>query len=224
MNKVSENPLKNRSLPALVVVVGLLVTCYLTANVMAVKLIEVCGITIFDSGTIIFPIAYMLGDVLTEIWGFKTAKQVIWLTFICEIIFTAFVWLAVVLPYPPETEANAEAYRQVFNFVPRITIASLLAFLCGELMNAWTMVLIKKRTQGRHLWMRTIGSSLFGYMVDTTIFVIIAFGGTVPVKSILSMIGIQVVVKLLIEAVGATPLAYLIIGKLRKYGDEFYIK
>ena len=111
MNKVSENPLKNRSLPALVVVVGLLITCYLTANVMAVKLIEVCGITIFYSGTIIFPIAYMLGDVLTEIWGFKTAKQVIWLTFICEIIFTAFVWLAVVLPYPPETEANAEPHR-----------------------------------------------------------------------------------------------------------------
>lgn len=215
MNKVSENPSKNRTLPPLVVIVGLLVTCYLTANVMAVKLINVFGVTIFDAGTIIFPITYMLGDVLTEIWGYQTAKRVIWLTFFCEIIFTVFVWIGIWLPFPEETAANAEAYHQVFAFVPRITIASLLAFLCGELINAWAMVKIKERTKGRHLWIRTIGSSVFGYIVDTTIFVCIAFIGTVPSRDILSMIGIQIVVKLLIESLGATPMAYALIGWLK---------
>ncbi len=220
MNKVSENPLKNRTLPPLVVIVGLLITCYLTANVMAVKLINVFGITIFDAGTIIFPITYMLGDVLTEIWGFQTAKKVIWLTFVCEVIFTLFVWIGIWLPFPEETAGNAESYHQVFTFVPRITIASLLAFLCGELINAWTMVKIKERTQGKHLWIRTIGSSVFGYIVDTTIFVCIAFLGTVPIQDILTMIGIQILVKLLIESIGATPMAYALVGWLRKKCDE----
>lgn len=216
MDKVSGNPSKNRMLPPLVVIVALLVTGYLTANVMAVKLIHVFGITIFDAGTLIFPITYVLGDVLTEIWGFQTAKRVIWLTFICELIFTLFVWIGVWLPYPEETAQAANAYASVFAIVPRITIASLLAFLCGELVNAWTLVKIKIRTRGRHLWKRTIGSSFFGYIVDTTIFVCVAFIGVVPTRDLLSMILIQVVVKLLIEAVGATPLTYALIGWLRK--------
>lgn len=205
-------------LPPLVVIVALLITGYITANVMAVKLIEVFGITIFDAGTIIFPITYMLGDVLTEIWGFKVAKRVIWLTFLCEVIFTLFVWVGVWLPFPAETASSAEAYAQLFSFVPRITIASLLAFLCGELINAWAMVKIKER-YGRHLWVRTIGSSVFGYIVDTTIFVCVAFIGVVPTADILSMIVIQVIVKLLIEAIGATPLAYALIHKLEKYRE-----
>ncbi len=219
MNKVSENPSKNRALPPLVIISGLLITCYLTANVMAVKLIEIFGITIFDAGTIIFPITYMLGDVLTEIWGFQTAKRVILLTFACEVLFTLFAWIGVLLPYPPGTEASATAYAQVFSFVPRIMVASLLAFLCGELINSWTMVRIKKRTNGRYLWVRTIGSSFFGYIVDTTLFVVIAFAGTVPSSAIFSMIGIQIVAKLLIEGVGATPMAYALIGYLKKRID-----
>lgn len=187
---------------------------------MAVKLIEVFGITIFDAGTIIFPITYMLGDVLTEIWGFKMTKRIIWLTFFCEIIFTLFVWVGVWLPYPAETAASAHAYEMLFTFVPRITIASLLAFLFGELTNAWTMVKIKEKTGGKRLWVRTIGSSLFGYIVDTTIFVCVAFVGVVPARDIYSMIGIQIVVKLLIEACTATPMAYALIAKLRKLQKE----
>lgn len=216
MIQVSENPVKNRSLSFLVVIVALLVTCYLTANVMAVKLINVLGITIFDSGTIIFPIAYFLGDILTEIWGYKTAKRVIILTFFCEIFFTIFTWVGIFLPYPEGTTEVAQAYEKVFAFVPRITIASLLAFLCGELTNSWTMVKIKELTKGKHLWVRTIGSSLFGYIVDTTIFVVIAFAYVVSWADVLSMILIQIVAKLLLEAVLATPCAYLIIDKIQK--------
>ena len=222
MNKVSENPSKNRAvsderhLPPLVIIAGLIIACYLTANVMAVKLINVKGITIFDAGTIIFPITYMLGDVLTEIWGFRTAKRVIWLTLVCQIIFTLFVWIGISLPYPAETENMAAAYQEVFSFVPRIMLASLVAFLCGELINAWTMVKIKEKTGERLLWVRTIGSSIFGYIVDTTLFVCIAFIGTVPTRDIFTMIGTQIVVKLLIEALGGTPLAYAAIRFLKK--------
>lgn len=220
MIQVSENPVKNRSLSILIVIEALLVTCYLTANVMAVKLINIFGITIFDAGTIIFPITYFLGDVLTEIWGFRTAKRVILVTFVCELIFTLFVWIGIWLPYPAETEEFAEAYEKLFSFVPRITIASLFAFLCGELVNSWTMVKIKVLTHGKHLWIRTIGSSLFGYIFDTTLFVCIAFIGVVPMKDIVSMIVIQIEVKLLIESLFATPIVYLIIGKLKKMMED----
>lgn len=216
MNKVSDNPSKNRILPPLAVIVALLVTCYLTANIMAVRLISVLGITIFDAGTIIFPLTYMLGDVLTEIWGFQTAKRVIWLTFFCEILCTVFLFVGIYLPFPAETAPIAEAYGKVFAFVPRIMVASLVAFLVGELTNSWTMVKIKELTKGKHLWMRTIGSSIFGYVLDTTLFVCIAFIGTVPAADIVSMITIQIGVKLLIEMLAATPMTYAIVGYLKK--------
>lgn len=216
MNKVSDNPSKNRILPPLAVIVALLVTCYLTANIMAVRLISVWGITIFDAGTIIFPLTYMLGDVLTEIWGFQTAKRVIWLTFFCEILCTVFLFVGIYLPFPAETAPIAEAYGKVFAFVPRIMVASLVAFLVGELTNSWTMVKIKELTKGKHLWMRTIGSSIFGYVLDTTLFVCIAFIGTVPAADIVSMITIQIGVKLLIEMLAATPMTYAIVGYLKK--------
>lgn len=225
MDKVSDNPSKNRAassakLSPLTIIVGLLVTCYITANVMAVKLINLNGITLFDAGTIIFPITYMLGDVLTEIWGFHTAKRVIWFTFLCQVVFVAFTWIGISLPYPADTAATAKAYETVFGFVPRIMLGSLAAFLCGELINAWTMVKIKEKTGERLLWVRTIGSSVFGYIIDTTLFVIIAFAGTVPTRDLLTMIGIQIPVKLLIEAIGGTPLAYWAIGKLKKKNDS----
>ena len=221
MDKVSDNPSKNRAasqakLSPLTIIIGLLVTCYITANVMAVKLINIHDITLFDAGTIIFPITYMLGDVLTEIWGFHTAKRVIWFTFICQVVFVAFTWIGTLLPYPAATAEAADAYATVFGFVPRIMLGSLVAFLCGELINSWTMVKIKERTGERLLWVRTIGSSVFGYAVDTTLFVLIAFAGTVPTRDLLTMIGIQIPVKLLIEAIGGTPLAYWAIGRLKK--------
>lgn len=201
---------------SLVVIVAIMVTCYLTANVMAVKLISVRGITVFDAGTLIFPITYMLGDVLTELWGFRTAKRVIWLTFLCEVVFTLFVWIGVLLPYPNVTATTAEAYATVFSFVPRITVASLLAFLVGELTNAWFMARIKRLTHGKWLWVRTIGSTIPGCLLDTAIFVCVAFGGVVPNRDLASMIAIQVMAKILIEVCASTPMAYGLIALLKR--------
>lgn len=195
---------------------ALMVTFYLTANVMAVKLIQVCGITLFDAGTIVFPVTYLLGDVFTEIWGFRTTRRVVLLTFLCQVLFVLFTWIGVWLPYPAATAASADAYAQVFTFVPRIMGASLAAFLAGELLNAWTFERIRRRTGGRRLWVRTIGSSVFGFIADTSLFVCIAFWGVVPAADILSMILIQVGAKLLIEACASTPLAYALIARIRK--------
>lgn len=220
-NQVLENPVKNQTLKVggfspLVVVTALLVTAYLTANIMAVKLISVAGVTLFDAGTLIFPLAYMLGDVLTEIWGFKTARKVIFLTFFCNLILVGFTTLGLFVPTPDYMAETDAAYAAIFTAVPRILIASFIAFLTGELSNAYLMERIKMKTGERLLAVRTIGSSIVGHLLDTGLFVIIAFAGTAPVADLVSMVVVQYFVKLGIEALAGTPLAYAIINYLKK--------
>ena len=162
MNKVSENPFKNRTggdMP-LMVVTALFVTLYLVSNIMAVKIIGFFGLFYFDAGTITFPFAYMLGDVLTEIWGYRTARKVIWTTFVCNVIMVVCTQVGVWLPSLDYLDATATSYNTIFTYVPRIVIGSLAGFLLGELSNAWFMERIKKFTRGRFLWVRTIGSSI----------------------------------------------------------------
>jgi uncharacterized integral membrane protein (TIGR00697 family) len=200
----------------LVVVAGLMIATYLTANVMAVKLVEVWGVVMFDAGTVTFPLAYMLGDVLTEIWGFQTAKKVIWLTFFCNLILVGATYAGVLLPSPAYLQKTADAYAEVFAYVPRIVFASLLAFLCGELSNAYFMEKIKKRTNGRYLWMRTIGSSVIGYFFDTVLFVCAAFGGTAALPDLFFMTVSQYALKLAAESLCGTPLVYAAVRFLKK--------
>ena len=223
--KVPENPVENRigSFEPLTVVTAILVTLYLTANLMAVKIISIGPFALFDAGTITFPFAYMLGDVLAEIWGYRTSKKVIILTFISNLMLVIFTGIGVVLPYPDYMQGVQEAYSTIYTYVPRIVAASLLAFLAGELLNAKVLVAMRDRTAGgRHLWMRTIGSSAVGYAADSAIFVVVAFAGTAPAGDLLSMILAQYAVKLALEAVFGTPLAYAAIGYLRRraYGSD----
>ncbi len=218
MEKVSENPLKNRnsSDTSLIVVIALFVTSYLVSNIMAVKVIGLFNIFYFDAGTITFPFAYMLGDVLTEIWGYRTARKAIFLTFFCNVMMVICTQIGVWLPSPDYLDATAAAYDMIFSYVPRIVIASLTGFLLGELSNAWLMDKIKKKTKGKRLWVRTIGSSVIAYFFDTVPFVLIAFAGLLTVRDILLMIVLQYFMKLGIEAVFGTPMAYATIKLLRK--------
>ena len=219
MTKVSENPSKNRinNHTALMTVTALFVTSYLVSNVMAVKVISLFGLFYFDAGTITFPFAYMLGDVLTEIWGFRTARKVIWLTFVCNIIMVLCTQIGVWLPSPDYLAETANAYNHIFNCVPRIVIASLTGFLLGELSNAWFMEKIKEKTKGKRLWVRTIGSSAVAYLFDSLPFVLIAFLGVVSTHDLLMMIAFQYGAKLLIEAIFGTPLAYAAVHAIRKF-------
>ncbi len=210
MQKVSDNPFKNRTVGdmPLVVTTAFFVTFYLISNLMAVKVIGLFDILYFDAGTVVFPFAYMLGDVLTEVWGFRTAKRVIWLTFFCNVVMVLCTQVGVWLPSPDYLAGAELAYNSVFNYVPRIVIASLVGFLLGELSNAWIMEKIKQRTKGKRLWVRTIGSSMIAYLFDTLPFVLIAFLGVVSTHDLLCMIAFQYVTKLLIESVFGTPMAY----------------
>ena len=216
MNKVSDNPLKNRerSQWLFMVVVALFVTLYLVSNIMAVKVIAIFNLFYFDAGTITFPFAYMLGDVLTEIWGYRTARKVIFMTFVCNVMLVLCTQIGVWLPSPDYLDETAQAYNHIFDYVPRIVIGSLAGFLLGELSNAWLMERIKKWTKGRRLWVRTIGSSVVGYIFDTLPFVLIAFLGVVSTHDLIYMLVFQYVSKLLIEAVFGTPMAYVAIRLL----------
>ena len=200
----------------LVAIAAVMVTGYLTANVMATQIIRIGDLSIFDAGTIIFPITYMLGEVVTEVWGFRTARRLILLTFFCQMLFTLFAWIGTLVPVPEETVAMQEAYRQIFGFVPRIMCASVCAFLVGETTNAYVMSRLKARFGGP-MWTRTISSSAVGYLLDTTIFVFIAFAGVVPLSQVLTMIGFQVLAKILMEVCCSTPLAYATVAWIRKH-------
>lgn len=214
-----ENPSKNQANNhwTLMIVTALFVTLYLTSNIMAVKVIGLFDLFYFDAGTITFPFAYMLGDVLTEIWGFRTSKRVIYLTLVCNIILVACSQIGVWLPSPQYLDETAMAYNHIFNYAPRIVLGSLVGFLCGELSNAWVMERIKIHTNGRKLWVRTIGSSAVGYIFDTVPFVLIAFGGVVNTRDLLYMLAFQYVSKLTIESTMGTPLAYLVINWIKRH-------
>jgi uncharacterized integral membrane protein (TIGR00697 family) len=219
MNKVSENHFKNRatSNTPLMLVTAVFATLYLVSNVMAVKVICILDYPTFDAGTITFPFAYMLGDVLTEIWGYRTAKKVIWITFLCNIILVACTQIGVWLPSPDYLQETANAYNHLFTYVPRIVLGSLAVFLLGELSNAWLMERIKRKMKGRRLWVRTIGSSMVGYVFDTLPFVLIAFVGTVSTRELLLMMAFQYCSKLLIEATMGTPMAYAVVHAIRRW-------
>ena len=223
MDKVTDNPFKTGrqdrrldSHTALMIVTALFVTLYLVSNIMAVKVIGLFDLFFFDAGTITFPFAYMLGDVLTEIWGFRTARKVIWMTFFCNVLMVICTAVGVWLPSPDYLAETAEAYNHIFTYVPRIVVGSLTGFLLGEMANAWFMEKIKAKTKGKRLWVRTIGSSVVGYLLDTLPFVLIAFLGVLSTRDLLLMIAFQYCMKLGIEVLFGTPMAYAAIVMLKR--------
>ena len=214
--QVSDNPEKNRKTDRLFVITALMITLYIASNAMSVKIIAINNFALFDAGTITFPFAYMLGDVLAEIWGFKTARKVIFLTFLCNIIFILCTTLGIFVPSPDYMKETAEAYSCVFGYVPRIVAASLVAYLAGELLNAWVLDRIKQITGKKNLWLRTIGSSAIAYIADTGIFILAAFWKTATPQDMLSMFVVSYIAKLAIEAFFGTPLAYAAVRILEK--------
>ena len=217
MDKVSENPFKNRTdkMSPYVIVTVLFILCYVVSNIMAVKVIGFFGLFYFDAGTITFPLAYMLGDVLTEIWGYRIARKTILLAFLCNIFVVVCTQIGVWLPSPDYLDPTANAYNTVFNYVPRIILGSLTGFLLGELTNSWFMDKIKAKTKGKHLWVRTIGSSIVGYIFDTIPFVLIAFLGVLTTRDLILMVITQYIMKVAIEALFGTPMAYAAIAYLK---------
>jgi uncharacterized integral membrane protein (TIGR00697 family) len=194
------------------ILAGIFVTCLLTANVIAAKLIAVGGIVV-PAGVVIFPVSYIVGDVLTEVYGYAAARRVIWLGFGCNVLMVAAIWVAGELPPAPVWSGQA-AFAEAFARTPRILAASFLAYLVGEFANSFVLARMKIATRGRWLWTRTIGSTVVGQGLDSAVFVTLAFAGIVPALALAGIVLGQWMVKVVYE-VAATPLTYLVVGWLK---------
>jgi queuosine precursor transporter len=191
---------------------ALFVTCLLTANITAAKLIAVGGFTL-TAGIVIFPISYILGDVLTEVWGYGPTRRVIWLGFACNVLMVAAIGLGGVLPAAPFWKGQA-AWEEILGHAPRLLVASFAAYLVGEFANAYVLARLKVATAGRWLWLRTIGSTVVGQGLDSVVFVLLAFAGAVPAGALAAIVVSQWLVKVVYEA-AATPLTYLAVAWLK---------
>ena len=214
-----------------VVVVALFITVLITSNIIAVKPITILPIqwfgdpaVILPASIIIFPISYIVGDVLTEVYGFRVARGVIWLGFAMNLLVVIALWVSGLLPgafFWGESEQGS--YNRILGQVPSILIASFIAYLIGEFSNSTVLALLKYKMQGRLLFVRTIGSTVVGQGLDSFIFIFLAFGllpglfggdpwsGTALLGAALA----QWIIKILYEAV-ATPLTYLVVNFMKR--------
>jgi len=203
-----------------IVCTALFVTCLLAANTIAAKLIVVGGL-VLTAGIVIFPVSYVVGDVLTEVWGYGAARRVIWLGFACNALMVVAVWIGGELPAAPFWSGQA-AYQEILGHAPRILAASFAAYLVGEFANAFVLAKLKIATAGRWLWLRTIGSTVVGQGLDSVVFVTLAFAGVVPAGALAGIVAGQWAVKVAYEA-AATPLTYAAVAwlKSREQVDTF---
>ena len=202
------------------IVVAVFVTCLIAANIIAVKLVDLFGL-ILPAAIFIFPLSYITGDVLTEVYGYRQARKVIWLGFLCNVIVVVAIWIAQVLPAASFWDGQ-KAYERILGYTPRILTASFLAYLVGEFANSFVLAKMKIATQGRWLWLRTIGSTLVGQGLDSAVFISLAFAGTIPVQALTQAIVTQWLVKSAYEA-AVTPFTYLVVNFLkRKEGMDTY--
>ena len=163
---------------------------------------------------LLFPITYIFGDIFTEVYGYGASRRVIWLGFVASGLMALMGLVAVALPAAPEWH-NQEAFATVFEFVPRLVIASLVAYWCGEFANSFTLAKMKLLTNGRYLWTRTVGSTVVGQAVDTIVLMIIAFGGQQNAGLVVRLIVSAYLFKVAYEVL-ATPLTYWIVGFLKR--------
>ena len=195
------------------VIVGVFVGLLLISNIGAVKLIEF-GPIITDGGVFLFPLVYIAGDILSEVYGFKAARKAIFIGFAMSILAALTFWLVQISP-PAEAWDNQEAFESVLGFVPRIVLASVAGYLVGQLLNACVLVKIKERTQEKALWLRLLGSTAVGEFADTIVFCTIAFYGVITGEEFLIYVAFGFAYKTLIEIV-LLPLSYAVIGWVKR--------
>lgn len=193
-----------------VIVTALFVTCLITANIIAVKVVNI-GPFVLPAAIVIFPLSYIFGDILTEVYGYRLARRVIWLGFLCNLIFVIFARIGQALP-SASFWTGQEAYEAILGYTPRLLLASFLGYLAGEFANSFVLAKMKILTRGRWLWSRTISSTIIGQALDTSIFITVAFWG---IPSLAIMILYHWVAKVLIESV-FTPFTYAIVNHLKK--------
>lgn len=199
--------------------INIFVVVLIVSNLIAPKMVDAGGLT-FSAAQLLFPITYIFGDIFTEVYGYGASRRAIWMGFRGSVIMAAFGAFAVALP-PSASFTNQAAYEAIFGVVPRNVAGSLLAYWAGEFANSLTVAKMKLWTNGRHLWTRTVGSTVVGQLVDTTIVIVVIFWGKPPalmVKLIYSGYIFKVVYEVL-----ATPLTYAIVNYLKRAeGVDFF--
>jgi hypothetical protein len=185
----------------------------LISNLVAQK---ICAFGPFrlSGAQLLFPVTYIFGDVFTEVYGYAASRRAIWIGFFASALLSLMGLVAVALPPAPDW-SDQEAFRKVFGFVPRLVAASLVAYWAGEFANAFVLAKMKVLTRGRHLWSRTIGSTVAGQSVDTALVMILAFGGSLTPELIGNLIVSSYLGKVAYEA-AATPLTYLVVNALKR--------
>lgn len=195
------------------------VVALLISNIASTKIARV-GFMALDGGTLLFPLTYIFGDVLTEVYGYKKSRKVIWLGFASCILMAVVFFVVGLLPSASGWD-NQDAYMKILGQTPRIVLASLIAYFVGEFSNSFILAKMKILTKGKWLWTRTIGSTLVGELFDSLIFVIIAFTGVVSKELLIELIVFNYIFKTAVE-VAFTPLTYLIVNKLKEKEHEDY--
>ena len=196
------------------------VAVLLISNIASTKIVDFGWFT-FDGGTLLFPLSYIFGDILTEVYGYRRSRKVIWLGFFSAFLMSLVLMIVGKLPASADWP-NQNAYDAILGLTPRIVIASLVAYFAGEFSNAFTLAKMKIATKGKWLWVRTIGSTIIGEGVDTVLFVLIAFWGILPNDLLVVIIISNYVFKTGLEIL-LTPLTYQVVGWLKKEeGEDFY--
>ncbi len=207
-------------------VMAVFVTTLVISNIIAVKLVNLFGLFL-PAAVILFPIAYIFGDILTEVYGYTRARQVIWTGFFCNLLAVAAIWIGGLLPAAPfwnagvydSPEAAQQAYNAILGFTPRLLLASFVAYLIGEFLNSFVLAKLKVRTQGRHLWLRTITSTVVGQGADSAVFISVAFAGIFSGADLTRAILSQWLFKVAYEVL-ATPLTYAVVNWLKRAENE----
>ena len=194
--------------------IGMAFIAVLLVSTIAAQKLFVVGPLVLPAGILLFPLAYIFGDVLTEVYGYARSRRIVWMGFAMSLMMAMVFTIAVALPPAPGWPMQ-ESFAAVLGFVPRVVFASLIAYLCGEFVNAYVLAKMKVRTAGKHLWMRTIGSTLIGEGIDTAIFMTIAFAGVLPMPVLLLALLSSYLVKVSYE-IAATPITYLVVNALKR--------
>jgi len=212
-------PLFKKTYRHLDTITALFVVVLLISNIASTKMVDLQWFT-FDGGTLLFPLSYIFGDILTEVYGYKASRKVIWLGFFSAALMAAIFYIVGALPAAADWP-NQEAYMSILGQAPRIVLGSLIAFFCGEFSNSFILAKMKILTKGKWLWMRTIGSTLVGEGVDTLLFVFIAFYGVFPMDFLWAVILSNYIFKTGIEIL-FTPITYACAKGLKKAENEDY--
>ncbi len=193
-----------------------MVAVLILSNIASSAKIVVLGPFVFDAGTLLFPLSYIFGDVLTEVYGYKQARRAIWLGFGAIALMAVVVIIVGALPGEAEWERSVgqDAYNKIFSLTPRLVIASLLAYWAGSFANASVLARLKALTQHRHLWLRTIASTLVGELIDTVIVILVAFYGVLPDDVLWQILISNYVFKVAVEVL-FTPLTYAVVNWLK---------